>query len=73
MPNQKSLLQTAEVRVANRLRQLRIDKGLTLSELATSAGLSQAFLSRIENHLPSFPNSIWKRGNFAPRPISKYL
>jgi len=57
MPNQKSLLQTAEVRVANRLRQLRIDKGLTLSELATSAGLSQAFLSRIENHKLSIPIS----------------
>ena len=46
---------TAEVRVANRLRQLRTDKGLTLKHLATRAGMSQAFLSRVENHKVSLP------------------
>ena len=43
-------IQVAEVRLANRLRQLRLDKGLTLVKLAESAGTSQAFLSRVENH-----------------------
>src|SRR5688572_27347508 len=46
----KSAVPTAEVRLADRLRQLRIDKGLTLRELASQAGMSPAFLSRIENH-----------------------
>ena len=41
---------TAEVRIADRLRQLRTDKGLTLRQLASAAGISQAFLSRVENH-----------------------
>ena len=40
----------AEVRLADRLRQLRADKGLTLRELASQAGVSPAFLSRVENH-----------------------
>lgn len=40
----------AEIRVTNRLRQLRVDKGLTLQQVATQAQLSQGFLSRVENH-----------------------
>jgi len=40
----------AEARLANRLRQLRVDKTLTLSQLASAAGMSQAYLSRVENH-----------------------
>lgn len=45
--------QTAEVRIADRVRQLRVDKSLTLSQLADAAGMSQAFLSRVENHKAS--------------------
>jgi transcriptional regulator with XRE-family HTH domain len=41
---------SAEVRLANRLRQLRLDKALTLCEVASVAGMSQAYLSRVENH-----------------------
>jgi len=50
-----SPLQTAEVRVADRLHQLRLDKRLTLDQLATAASMSQAFLSRVENHKASLP------------------
>jgi transcriptional regulator with XRE-family HTH domain len=41
---------SAEIKLANRLRQLRQDKHLTLKDLATAAGMSQAYLSRVENH-----------------------
>ncbi len=41
---------TAEVRLAHRLRQFRVDKGLKLKELAESASMSQALLSRMEHH-----------------------
>jgi transcriptional regulator with XRE-family HTH domain len=40
----------AEIRVADRLRHFRREKGLTLKKLAEAALLSQAYLSRIENH-----------------------
>jgi transcriptional regulator with XRE-family HTH domain len=54
--NGESLVpQTAEVRVADRLHQLRLDKGLTLAQLAAAAAMSQAFLSRVENHKASLP------------------
>ena len=43
-------LPSAEVRIADRIRELRLDKGLTLKQLAQAAEISQAFLSRIENH-----------------------
>ena len=48
-------LQAIEVRVANRLRQLRADKGLSLAELAAMASISPAYLSRVENHKVSLP------------------
>ena len=50
MPVQTPVLQTMEVRIANRVRQQRIDQGLTLADLAARASMSQALLSRIENH-----------------------
>jgi transcriptional regulator with XRE-family HTH domain len=59
--SKNSAPQTAEVRAANRLRQLRLDKGLTLTQLAKMAGLSQAFLSRVENHKLSIPISGLER------------
>lgn len=43
-------LQTAEVRLADRLQHLRAEKGLTLSQLAAAADISPAYLSRVENH-----------------------
>ena len=60
-PNVHHPLQTAEVRVANRLRQLRSDKALTLKELASTAGISQAYLSRVENHKAALPISGLER------------
>lgn len=45
----------AEIRVANRLRELRRDKGMTLKSLAARVGLSDAFLSRVENYKCSIP------------------
>lgn len=35
--------------LANHLRTLRVERGLTLQELATASGISRATLSRIEN------------------------
>src|SRR5688500_15739548 len=46
----RSKPKSAEIKLANRLRQLRQDKQLTLKDLATAAGMSQAYLSRVENH-----------------------
>lgn len=46
---------TAEMLVADRLKQLRREKGLTLSQLASAVGLSTGYLSRIENHKMSIP------------------
>ena len=51
----------AEMVVARRLRQLRSEKGLTLKQLADAAGLSPAFLSRIENHKMSVPIASLER------------
>ncbi|MEO6847486.1 MAG: cupin domain-containing protein [Chthoniobacterales bacterium] len=50
-----TFIQTAELNVANRLRKMRRDKGLTLDQLAKKASLSQAFLSRVENHKLAIP------------------
>jgi|688.fasta_scaffold308100_1 transcriptional regulator with XRE-family HTH domain len=44
---------TSEYHVAARLRQLRLEKGLTMSALAGKSGLSQAYLSRVESHKAS--------------------
>jgi transcriptional regulator with XRE-family HTH domain len=44
---------SAEIKLASRLRQLRKEKHLTLEQLATAAGISQAYLSRVENHKAS--------------------
>lgn len=54
-------LQTIEVRIADRVRQLRQDKGLTLTRLAQAASMSQAFLSRVENHKVSLTISGLER------------
>ena len=51
----RSPLQTAEVRVADRLHQLRQDQGLTFAKLASASAMSEAFLSRVENHKASLP------------------
>jgi transcriptional regulator with XRE-family HTH domain len=51
----------AEVRAANRLRQLRLDQGLTLKALAEKAGISDAFISRVENHKASIPIASLER------------
>ena len=42
-------------RIAEKIKQLRMDKGLTLAELGRNAGVSKALLSRIENHQSSPP------------------
>lgn len=39
-----------EVKVVDRLSALRKEQGLTLRELGSKAGLSDAYLSRLENH-----------------------
>ncbi|HEU5078982.1 MAG TPA: cupin domain-containing protein [Opitutaceae bacterium] len=42
-------LSSVEIRVANRLAALRKEVGMTLRELAAKTGLSDAYLSRVEN------------------------
>jgi transcriptional regulator with XRE-family HTH domain len=54
-------LGAAEMAVAERLKQLRTEKGLTLSQLASAAGCSAAFLSRLENHRISVPIASLER------------
>jgi transcriptional regulator with XRE-family HTH domain len=44
---------SAEIRLANRLREIRLDRRSTLEQLASAAGMSQAYLSRVENHKAS--------------------
>jgi len=48
-------LHFAEIQVADRIQELRKDKGLTLRQLAGQADLSQAYLSRVENHKAALP------------------
>jgi len=45
----------AEMAVAARLKQLRHEQRLTLSQLAAASGFSSGFLSRVENHKISIP------------------
>ena len=51
----------AEMQVAEKLKQLRLEKGLTLSALATAVGYSIAFLSRVENHRVSIPIAVLEK------------
>ena len=52
---------TAEMNMATRLKQLRLEKGLSLVTLAQSCGLSSGFLSRVENHKISLPIASLER------------
>lgn len=45
----ETIATTVEARVASRLAALRKEVGLTLRELGTKSGLSDAYLSRVEN------------------------
>ncbi len=44
-----------EMRVGERLKKLREEKGLSLAELADRSGFSSALLSQMENHMISPP------------------
>ncbi len=44
-----------EMRVAERIKALRLEKGLSLPEMAERTGFSSALISQIENHLVSPP------------------
>lgn len=44
-----------EKRIADKIHQIRKNKGLTLAQLGSSAGLSKGLLSRIENNQVSPP------------------
>ena len=44
-----------EVQVARRIRRLRLDKKLTLRRLASLSGMSDSYLSRVENHNVAIP------------------
>jgi transcriptional regulator with XRE-family HTH domain len=43
-------LHQADIRVADRIRHLRQDKRMTLDQLGEASDLSEAYLSRVENH-----------------------
>jgi transcriptional regulator with XRE-family HTH domain len=47
-----------EIKVGERIKELRLKKGITLQELAEKTGFSSAILSQIENHLISPPLGI---------------
>ena len=49
IPNMGIVNQSANVRLASHLRELREKRGMTLAVLAERSGLSRATLSRIEN------------------------
>ena len=51
----------AEMNMAERLKQLRLEKGMTLAQLAVASDLSSAFLSRVENHKISLPIASLER------------
>lgn len=72
------------VKVANRLAALRREQGLTLRELARRCGLSESYVSRIENHKSAInidnlnsvamvlgvPITYFFEGGVADRPIA---
>lgn len=60
-PAKRTSCGVAEMNVAERLRQIRLEKGLTLARLAEAAKLSSAFLSRVENHKISIPIASLER------------
>ena len=83
----KSLHETPkliEVRVAERLAAFRGEQGLTLKQLAMKCGLSDAYLSRVENHKAAVnianlsnialalgvPIAVFFEDNISERPIS---
>lgn len=53
MPKTPGRLSTVSQRIGGRIRALRLERGYTLSALAREAGLSEAFLSRLERGLAS--------------------
>jgi len=48
-----SLTQPGELRVGGRLRARRLERGLTISEVAEQAGLTAGFISQLERDLTS--------------------
>ena len=44
-----------EMRVGEKIKKLREEKGMSLAELAEASGFSSALLSQIENHMISPP------------------
>ena len=50
-----------EKRIADKIHQIRKNKGLTLAQLGSSAGLSKGLLSRIENNQVSPPIATLSR------------
>jgi len=47
------LTQSGEIRIGARLRQQRLTRGLTMSEVAEQAGLTAGFISQLERDLTS--------------------
>ena len=63
-----------DLRVRRRLRELRTQRGLTLDEVATRAGIDVSTLSRLESQdvrpAPHALGSLSRRGPGRPRSIS---
>jgi len=49
MGSANSIIETLDTRIADRLRQLRAERGWSLDQLAQASGVSRASLSRLEN------------------------
>lgn len=48
-------MQTGEIKVGEKIKELRESKGFTLQDVADRTGFSPAYLSQVENHLISPP------------------
>lgn len=57
----------------NRLKQLRIDRGLTLAEVGEAVGVSKQALSYLENNGGGRPSTLKALGDFFDVPASSLL
>lgn len=58
---EEAVLDQGDLRLARRLRQLRLERGWSLDDLASKSGISRATLSRMENNEVSPTASVLAR------------
>ena len=55
VPDEDMVQDENEIKVGEKIKQIRKEKGISLQELADNSGFSSALLSQVENHLVSPP------------------